>query len=195
MTVPLSVSHVRIVTLRIYLHLDQNSMNLSNPASDHSTAAHQLENRLANHLHDVGNHGAAVEVPRLDSLAGAHPQYYPVSLEVGDQHITKMDYFFNEVPMCDHTTQNAVSAAIRDVVDEDCQVSTTLSNEEAVAIVGDDTCRLGSAIGRWLKSAISGAEVQPFRQTVWLPVKALQCSTPLLSVFSPPPSPSRQTKN
>ena len=126
------------------------------------------------------------EIPRLRSWTLARPAYYPISLEVGDRHIDRMNYFFNEAPMCDSTTQNAVALAMRDVVSEQCRVTVSVSGGEAIARVADATCRLGTGIAGWLGNAFTGGEVKPFRQTVWLPVDALVASTPLLSVFSPP---------
>ena len=164
-------------------------MKLSHSIS-HATHSRRTSSNVLAHAPHHPRREQSLKIPRLESLSERRRGFYPVSLEVTEEHIARMTYFFNEAPMCDCTTQNAIALAIRPLVEDRHRVSISLKKGEAVAQVGDSTCVLGKAIGHWLEKAFTGAPVATFRQTIWLPLGCLLRSTPLLSAFEAPLFPS-----
>ena len=120
--------------------------------------------------------------PQISSMANWQGNY-PVMLEVSEHHINRMDYYFNDSPMCNQITQNAVALAIRELVHEGCRVEVRVINGKAIARIGEEDCPLGAEIGSWLSHFMEGGTPKPFRQTVQVPMKTLLLSTPMLSVF------------
>ncbi len=110
-------------------------MKLSHSIS-HATHSGRTSSNVLAHAPHHPRREQSLKIPRLESLSERRRGFYPVSLEVTEDHIARMTYFFNEAPMCDCTTQNAIALAIRPLVEDRHRVSISLKKGEAVAQVG-----------------------------------------------------------
>lgn len=109
---------------------------------------------------------------KIDSHHASEP-LVPVTLRIRQKDISEMDYHLNECPMSNPALQNAVSIALRRIVNPNLDVAVRAGKNGAVADIGRWRCPLGSDVGSWLGKVLIGFKAQPAKFKVLLPKSAV----------------------
>ncbi len=102
-------------------------------------------------------------------------RWVPVRLRIGETDISRMDYWWNEAPMSDPSSANAIVFALERIVRPGTRlrVETFADGRSAETEVNGEKMPLPTPLADWWSRARRGHRVDPITATIALPAEAV----------------------
>lgn len=97
-------------------------------------------------------------------------EFRALALHIIDTDIERMEHYWNENPMCDFYSKNAICSALNRLLRKNSGPTRITTNTATTSVrIGDTIYPLSHQITEWFTNANRGLPIKPFSSIIWLP--------------------------